>query len=330
MSAQHTSRPAASYDAVRRHAGWIDKRLRGRLRFEGDDRASFLHALVSNDVAALQPGQGVYATYLTPQGRLIAELRIYCASDYLLADVPAGVAENLVERFDQIIFTERVSIQNVSQSLAQIGVIGAEAASVVASLYGVEPHRVQQLPTLSHVAVDGTLIARTDDTSLPGFDLFIASTSSHALLEKLARIDVSEASESVVEALRIEAGRPLFGVDMTDETIPLEAGLLDRAISTSKGCYVGQEVIIRVLHRGAGRVAKKLVQFTLEVGRKEIPRAGATISTDDKPTGRITSAAWSDGQQRVVALGYVHRDVAEVGRRVSIDGRDAEIVGLAG
>ena len=117
---------------------------------------------------------------------------------------------------------------------------------------------------------------------------------------------------------------------MTDETIPLEAGLLDRAISTSKGCYVGQEVIIRVLHRGAGRVAKKLVQFTLEVGRKEIPRAGATISTDDKPAGRITSAAWSDGQQRVVALGYVHRDVAEVGRRVSIDGRDAEIVGLAG
>jgi folate-binding protein YgfZ len=133
--------------------------------------------------------------------------------------------------------------------------------------------------------------------------------------------------------MRIEAGRPSFGIDMTEETIPLEAGLLERAISQTKGCYVGQEVIIRVLHRGGGRVAKRLVRLSCEPGTA-VPPAGAAISIDDRDVGRVTSAALSPRDGRPLALGYVHRDSAEPGRSVILtwDGEraPAAITGLAG
>jgi folate-binding protein YgfZ len=120
------------------------------------------------------------------------------------------------------------------------------------------------------------------------------------------------------DALRIEAARPLFGVDMTTDTIPLEAGLLDRAISTTKGCYVGQEVIIRILHRGGGRVAKLLVQFLADPAVTEVPDVGTLVFDQGREVGVITSAAMGPATSRVVALGYVHRDSAEAGRSVTL------------
>jgi folate-binding protein YgfZ len=140
-------------------------------------------------------------------------------------------------------------------------------------------------------------------------------------------------SDAVAEAMRIEAGRPRFGVDMTEETIPLEAGLLDRAISQTKGCYVGQEVIIRVLHRGAGRVAKRLARLSAGP-TAELPPADARIVVDGRDVGRVTSAAWSPQADGPLALGYVARDVAEPGREVVLSwaGQNvpARITGLAG
>ena len=121
---------------------------------------------------------------------------------------------------------------------------------------------------------------------------------------------------------------------MTDETIPLEAGLLDRAISTTKGCYVGQEMIIRVLHRGGGRVARRLVRLEFDASATEPPGAGRrSLVGDGATSARSTSVAFSPARDRVVALGYVHRDVAEAGRRVIIVVAAvpaAAIVGLAG
>jgi tRNA-modifying protein YgfZ len=125
-------------------------------------------------------------------------------------------------------------------------------------------------------------------------------------------------SPGLADAIRIDAGRPAFGVDMTEETIPLEAGLLERAISQTKGCYVGQEVIIRVLHRGGGRVAKRLVRIACDHEGGEVPAVGATVSADDREVGRVTSSARSPRTGRNNALAYVHRDAAEVGRRLTL------------
>jgi folate-binding protein YgfZ len=120
---------------------------------------------------------------------------------------------------------------------------------------------------------------------------------------------------------------------LTPETIPLEAGLLDRAISTSKGCYVGQEIVIRILHRGGGRVARRLARLAFDTSLAEAPHAGAALVTDDgRGVGHLTSVAYSPARGAFVALGYVHRDAAEVGRRLALDaasgGASVEIVGF--
>ena len=125
-------------------------------------------------------------------------------------------------------------------------------------------------------------------------------------------------SAALIEALRIDAGRPRFGADMTEETIPLEAGLLDRAISTTKGCYVGQEIVIRILHRGGGRVAKRLVTLSFDEPRNGIRRPVRRSSTSDKNIGQLTSVSPSLTTANLIALGYVHRDLAEEGREVLV------------
>jgi hypothetical protein len=136
-------------------------------------------------------------------------------------------------------------------------------------------------------------------------------------------------SREARETLRVEAGRPEFHVDMTAETIPLEANLLDRAISTTKGCYVGQEVIIRVLHRGGGRVAKRLVQLQFDGGEARVPSAGTALSADGREMGRVTSAVWSPRAGAAIGLGYVHRDFVREGLELAMpDGRRAVITSV--
>jgi folate-binding protein YgfZ len=127
------------------------------------------------------------------------------------------------------------------------------------------------------------------------------------------------------EVIRIERGVPRFLADMDVETIPLEAGIEDRAISFTKGCYVGQEIIVRVTHRGGGRVAKKLVRWSADGDAAIVPMPEAKISSFDKEIGRVTSAAFSPRFGRVVGLGYVHRDFAESGTEIAIVWKDTRV-----
>ncbi len=324
------------YRIIESGAGWIERAGRGRLRFAGKDRLSFLQALVTNDLAAVGPEHGAYALYLTPQGRLITDLRLYERGDGLIADVPAGVAGDLVGRLDGLIFAEDVSVSNATAAVAQIGVMGARAAALLARALDVDAARLDALPVLGVVDAGSAFIARTDEGDGMVFDVFMPAADRDAILAKLAAAGIEPVSDAIAEVLRIEAGRPAFGRDMDGQTIPLEAGLLERAISLTKGCYVGQEVIVRVLHRGGGRVAKRLVKLTFDPtveGRHRRP--GTVLRIDGDDVGRITSAAWSPRLGRVVALGYVARESAEPGRRVvasAAGGGDAraDVLGLAG
>jgi folate-binding protein YgfZ len=322
------------YRIISTGAGWIDRSSRGRMRVEGRDAAAFLHALVSNDIAALSVGQGVYATWLTPQGRMIADLSVYHRGNYLLMVVPSGQAPTLVTRLDQLIFSEDARVSDVTSSIAQIGVIGDQAASAAANACELDASQINALMPYEQIGTGGTFLARTDSALLPAFDIFAPADRRDHVVAALERAGATPIDADLHESLRIEAARPEFGVDMTAETIPLEAGLLDRAISTSKGCYVGQEVIIRVLHRGGGRVAKRLVLLAFDPSLESLPAIGTLLQIDGREVGRVTSAAWSPREPRAIALGYVHRDHAEIGRRLTaqIDGVDtvAEIKGFAG
>ena len=140
---------------------------------------------------------------------------------------------------------------------------------------------------------------------------------------KLIEAGAVEASEDTAETLRIEAGRPRFGIDMNTDTIPLEAGLENRAISFTKGCYVGQEVIIRVMHRGHGRVARRLVSILLPDGT--VPAHGDKIHSGERVVGEITSATASPRFGAPLALGYVQRDHAAAGTELIVNGSQARV-----
>jgi folate-binding protein YgfZ len=324
---------AHQYRIIVSGAGFRHRADRGRLRFTGGDRVSFLQALVTNDLIALKPHQGAYAAYLTPQGRMVTDLHLFLRPDSIVADVPADLASGLAARFDGLVFAEDVQVADTSAELAQVSVIGGRASAVVAAATGADAAVLAQLDVWSQLDIEGGFVARTDDADLESYDVVVNASRVAGLVEALETAGAIQMSTDVAETLRVQAGRPIFGVDMDTNTIPLEAGLLDRAISTSKGCYVGQEIVIRVLHRGGGRVAKRLVKLTLRGKGTDDVAPGSVLAAEGKDVGSITSVAPALDGEGMLALGYVHREHAEGGRTVSVSahpGTVATIIGLAG
>jgi folate-binding protein YgfZ len=320
------------YRIITAGAGWIDRSPRGMLRFDGPDARRFLQALLTNDVDRLSSGGGLYACYLTPQGRMIGDLDLFSRGDVILASVAAGLAAPLAARFDALIFSEDMTVSDVSAQWTEIGVTGGAAAELLGRALDVSSEALQSLAELAHIDWHAGFVARGGDSTLPMFRVFLPVAERLSTVGRFEAVGIGRVSDDLATALRIEAGRALWGTDLSGDVIPLEAGLLDRAISTTKGCYVGQEIVIRILHRGGGRVARRLVRLAIDPSGVEVPEAGAPIAIDGHDTGHVTSAAFSPASGRIVALGYVHRDAAEPGRVVAIGPGQipAEIVGLAG
>ena len=320
-----------AYQEARQRAVSIDRSTRGRIVLLGKDRASYLHGLLTNDITSLQAGFGCYSAYLTPQGRMIADLWVYELGDVILLNLPSVETKNTVlQKLDQFIFSEDVQLGDVTGDFAQVAIVGPEAARVVATLLGESAERLSSLPEhgclRGSIAGGAAIVTRVTDTGEAGFDLYVERLRLDTLRQALASLDVEEADADTVEVLRVEAGIPRFHVDMNEETIPLEAGIEPRAISMSKGCYVGQEVIIRVLHRGHGRVAKKLVGLTIDSA--SVPSPGAVVKSGEQEIGRVTSAVRSFALDRPIALAYLQRDFLEAGRAVSVDGANAIVTAL--
>ena len=290
---------------------------RRQIAVAGNDRASYLQGLLTNDIQALSPGSGCYSAWLTPQGRMLTDMDVLESGDMILLDVPSDQAEATLQRLDEFLFAEDVRVASLDGSLTAVSLHGPEAARMLeAALSGAEglgdwtDYRLGK--ALFHGAA--VVVARMDRLLVPGYSVYLDPSSQPALVEVLLGSGVTAAGTAALEAARIEAGHPLFGVDMSEETIPLEAGIEQRAISFSKGCYVGQEVIIRVLHRGHGRVAKKLVG--LRIDGPTVAR-GAKLMAGDREIGVVTSAAESPALG-AIALGYVHRDFVEPGKQVEV------------
>ena len=328
------------YRAVRTGAGVIRRTARGLIAVEGVDRAEFLQGLLTNDVAALRAGAGCYAAYLTPQGRMLADMDVFNLGERMLLDVDVAGAPDLAARLDSLIFTEEATVADWSGTHASFGVHGPAALDVAAAalerlgagreaaagVRGLAPHGCLEAPA-NGLAVTA---ARADELGVPGLALIAAGGDAEAVRVALAAAGGKEIGASAAETVRIESGRPAFPVDMDTETIPLEAGIEERAISLTKGCYVGQEVIIRVLHRGGGRVARKLVGLTVAdaggAGKPDarVPARGARVHHDGQPVGKVTSAVASPALDCAIALAYVPRALAEEGTRVAVE-QDGEL-----
>jgi folate-binding protein YgfZ len=321
----------SAYQSARQGAAFIDRSTRGRLVVSGRDRASYLQGLLTNDIPAVKAGEGCYAAYLTAQGRMISDMWVYELGDVILMNLPGATTAAVLARLDQFIFSEDVQLGDVSATFAQIAVVGPEAARLVEALLDAPPAApLASLPehgnVRGHIRDSPAIITRVTDTGAPGFDVYVDREHAGWVKEQLASAGAQEADGETAEILRVEAGVPAFGRDMDVATIPLEAGIESRAISLTKGCYVGQEVIIRVLHRGHGRVAKKLVGLALD--SDVAPAAGAIVKSADRTVGEITSAVRSPALGRPIALAYVQRDFVAIGNALSVDGVQATVSAL--
>ena len=303
------------YEAARGSAGLIIRPDRGRIVVSGRDRATFLQGLLTNDVLALGPGHGCYAAYLTPQGRMTTDLWVYELGDVMLLVMNGERKDALLARLDQLVFTEDVQLGDVTDTFGAAAVVGPDAADVVSRVTGIGSEELAALPEHGNMRreLDGRpiILLQAGDLGQAGYEVLVEAPQLTALAAALRQAGAAEVDAAAAEALRVEAGIPRFGVDMDEETIPLEAGIESRALSFTKGCYVGQEVIIRVLHRGHGRVARRLVGMVADgpVGR------GAPVRADAKDVGEVTSSTFSPRLEKPIALGYVHRDFRRPARR---------------
>ena len=315
------------YRAVRHGAGIVNRSARGKIAMTSADRAAYLQGLLTNDIAALTPGTGCYAAYLTLQGRMIADLHVLALDDTMLLEVHPEVKELLVQRFNELVFTEDVRVADWTGTWALYGVHGSRAAVTVARALATSrganapaAEQVASYPDHGHSRCSfhgaSVIVARIDDLGAMGFHLYVERDQAGRLHEALLASGGTDLNADTAEVLRVEAGRPEFRVDMDEATIPLEAGIEARAISSTKGCYVGQEVIARILLRGHGRVVRKLVGLTIDAAT--LPPKGALLHRGETDVGRLTSVVFSEALGKPIALGYVHRDLAVPGSAVVV------------
>jgi folate-binding protein YgfZ len=299
---------------------------RGQIAVAGADRATYLQGLLTNDIVALAEGTGCYAAWLSPQGRMLTDMHVLQSSGMILLDVPLPEVNALLARLDQFLFSEDVRIESLAEAMTSVWINGPQAASVIEHVvHGLGG--LQKWPDYRHGTgtFDGNpvSVARIDQLGVPGYCVFLPRPAESSFVAAAVAAGARVVAPEALHAARIEAGYPLFGVDMTDDTIPLEAGIEERAISFTKGCFVGQEVVIRVLHRGGGRVAKKLVGLKLSGAAA----AGAKIVSPEREIGVVTSVATSP-RFGTIALGYVHRDFTVPGTEVQVGTHPARVVGL--
>jgi folate-binding protein YgfZ len=303
---------------------------RGQLAVAGPDRATFLQGLLTNDTESLTAGSGCYAAWLTPQGRMLCDVHVFESGDMMLLDVPAAGVEQTAQRLEQFHFTENVQIATLA-SLRAVWMHGMGAPAILDELAprkgapyepggsGEEGGNYAAWMQYQNARVElagvSVVIGRVDQLAVPGFVIYADAQQEDEVTASLASAGALHATPATLEVARIEASYPVYGIDMTRDTIPLEAGIEDRALSLTKGCYVGQEVIIRVLHRGHGRVARRLVRLQIE---GDTPQKDAKVFSGDREVGFITSSAKSP-RLGAIALGYVHRDFVEPGTAVEID-----------
>lgn len=306
--------PAEEYALVRRGVGLLDRGHFGVLELTGRDRATFLHALVSNEVKALGPGQGCAATLLDVHGKVQVVLFVWVADDRIFVVTPPAMAQKIAEALDHYLFSEKVAIRDVSGETALLVLVGPKAPETSERLLGARP----PASPWSHV---GGKLGETPVRLGSGgretgeAEVWIAGPASEAprMWDALVGAGARPVGLAAFDALRIEAGTPIFGHDV-DESVLLPEIPFANLVSETKGCYPGQEVVVRI--RDRGHVNRMLRGLLLDGA--EVPPHGAEVVADETSVGRVTSAAWSFGLERPIALAFVRRQNAEPGTHVSV------------
>jgi folate-binding protein YgfZ len=286
--------PDGEYRAATEGCGLVDRSERGKLALTGADVKAFLQGQVTNDVEALSPGTGCYAALLTPKGKMLADLRILDAGDEVLLDTERVALQevfNVVRRFS---LGYDVQLHKRTLQSGMVSLLGPESTTVAGLTgLGLDEH--------DHVGaqVDG-IDVRAVRSDL-GVDLFCEAERTDALAEALLIAGAQAISDTAADTVRIEHGRPRYGIDLDETVIPQEADLNSRAVSFTKGCYVGQETVARLFYRGKPNRQLRGLRLAQPAW------TGAEVTFGDRVVGRLGSVAQSPALG-AVALALVRRE----------------------
>jgi folate-binding protein YgfZ len=281
----------------------VDRSARGKLALTGSEAKTFLHGQVTNDIEGLAPGDGCYAAFLTHKGKMLGDLRVFDLGDELLLDcerVSLQELFNMIRRFKLGLDAE---LHKRTVEMGLFSVIGPDAPALVGDVEHAN----------ARVSLGGaTVVAVRTDV---GVDVFFWADDRDAVR---AALDFPDGDEAQAEIVRVESGRPRFGIDLDDSVIPQEAGLNERAVSFTKGCYVGQETVARLYYRGKPNRRLRGVRLS------EPAPSGAELRLGEKTVGRLGSSVVSP-VHGPIGLALIRRE-AEDGATIEVDGSPALIV----
>ena len=316
--------------AVRDGAGLFRALPRGTLVVTGSDRRRWLNGMISNDVERLTPGataSGCYATLLTPQGRIVADLQVVDGCDAFWLDLDGGeVLPGVIERLNRYIIADDVSLADRSGEFERMALEGPAAPRIFAAAARDAPNLAADAGVAVRVAEVPVLVAAFGWTGEAALQLAAPARRADVVADALREAGVSQglvdADLDVLETLRIEAGVPRLGAELDESVLPAEAGL-ERAVATDKGCYTGQEVVERL--RSQGKVSHRLVG--LATGGGQPLAVGAAVTADGSQVGEVTSSCLSP-RAGAIALAFVRRAYAAPGTRLAVGGRIATVAAL--
>jgi folate-binding protein YgfZ len=304
----------ADYRTITEACGLLDRSERGKLALSGADAATFLQGQVSNDVEGLAPGDGCYAAFLTPKGRMLGDLRILNTGQELLLDTERVALQALFNMIRHFSIGYQVELHKRTLERGLLSLIGPEAAALAGA-----PGLPADEHTHALVSIRGVQ-ARAIRTDV-GVDLLCDASDTDALRTALEGAGAVAVAEAAAECLRIEHGRPRYGVDLDETVIPQEGGLNERAVSFTKGCYVGQETVARLFYRG--KPNRQLRGLRLSA----MADPGDELTFEGRGVGRLTSVAPSP-RFGPIGLALLRRE-APPGTTVTVgDAASAEVTEL--
>jgi folate-binding protein YgfZ len=323
----HYGNIAAEYASLVDGAMLVDRSLRGRMRFDGPKAAEMLTGLVTNDVLALAAGHGQYAAALSPKGRIVADVRIFARADHLLVDVPPRARAGWDALVRKYINPRVAPYIDVSTEMRQLVIAGAAVRAILGGAAGLAREALAGLAPYGHIDAEiagrPAMIVRIPDLDADGYEVFFPADAFGAIWQRLIAGGATPGGLLAWEIARIENGRPEWGIDIDETTIPQEANLEElHAISYTKGCYTGQEVVARIHFRG--HVNRHL--RGLRLGHNEPPPEKAVLlSLDGKQIGDVRSSALSP-RMGALALIMVRREV-EMGTTIVVEGANGTTQG---
>ncbi len=315
--------------ALHQSCAVLDLSFRSRLVLTGADRVRLLNGQVTNNVKDLPAGEGCYAALVTNKGRMQSDLNIHILPEEILLDFEPGLTATIAERFDKYIIADDVQVIDAAPHYGLLSVQGPRAWDAVAQtgLNFVRPEKFFQSRRLQHETLGEIYCVNQPRTGTDGFDLFAPVASLEPLAEKLIAAASTLGGRAggwhALETARIEAGLPRFGAEMDETNLPPEAGIEARAISYTKGCYIGQEIIARL--RTYGQVAKALRGLRLAEGAGELPKRGDKLFFGDKEVGSVSTALRSPTLGANIGLGYVRRERNEIGTELKVRAAGGEV-----